>query len=169
MTARPGKGVDVLRIGRREGLAASGITAGLAAVVGAAVLFGPGAPQSEPRPAGQEIVLDSAVRSTESSAPAEALSSSADPAAPGTVPAMNDQQQDGQQQGVQPAPAADDPGLDDPGPGLDDPTEPQPTQPAPTTPADEVTAVPPPPSEQCYMDDSDPVNFPNGREICVPI
>lgn len=44
---------------RREVLAAGALVVGLGLVVGAAVMFGPDTPGSEPAPAGHELVLDS--------------------------------------------------------------------------------------------------------------
>jgi outer membrane biosynthesis protein TonB len=51
-------------------------------------------------------------------------------------------------------------------PTNDNPTT---TPPVATNPAGEVTAAPPAPTVRCRMDDSDPVNFPNGREICETV
>jgi hypothetical protein len=64
----------------------------------------------------------------------------------------------------QPAPPVQPPAVanDDPAPT----TNPA----APTTnPAGEVTSPPPAPTVRCRMDDSDPVNYPNGREVCETI
>jgi hypothetical protein len=43
------------------------------------------------------------------------------------------------------------------------------TAPPATNAAGEVTSAPPPPTVRCRMDDSDPVTYPNGREICETI
>lgn len=51
-----------------------------------------------------------------------------------------------------------------PAPATEEPAEPTHPPFVPTTEGE--TAPAPPPPAPCYWDDSDPVNFPNGREIC---
>lgn len=49
-------------------------------------------------------------------------------------------------------------------PAVDEPAIPPPAEPLPL----DTTAPQPPQTVRCWMDGSDPVNFPNGREICEP-
>ncbi|WP_154697073.1 hypothetical protein [Lentzea guizhouensis] len=61
-------------------------------------------------------------------------------------------------------------GMNAPQPPQNNPVPTETPPPGPTWTHEPVpsgeTAAPPPPPAPCYWDDSDPVNFPNGREIC---
>lgn len=55
-----------------------------------------------------------------------------------------------------------------PAPGPTAPAEPAETTTPPAAPAEPTIVEQPAPTEYCWMDDSDPVNHPNGREVCSP-
>lgn len=139
----------------RTAVAAVVLTAAAAGLAGVAAAF------TADQPAGQ-VVQDQVVRQADAVDTTDTTSvepTTTEPAPAPTEPTAVQPPVTGE-----PAPTSD----EDPGPGLVDPVdEPQPTTTEPE-PSVTVTLPAPPPAERCWMDDSDPVNYPNGREICVP-
>ncbi|WP_199444449.1 hypothetical protein [Umezawaea beigongshangensis] len=169
-----------MQIQRRPALLASaGVVMATLTAVGAVMLSGPQNQGDRVVPAGEQLVLDSAVRSSSvsssSTSPSSAATSSSDSApaagetttgaadAPpaGTEPGTEDTQQPGH-----PVPGAPAPG---PGEEPDAPDVPVVTTTVPpvvTEPQTWPVATTPPQTEWCWMDDSDPERYPNGREVC---
>jgi hypothetical protein len=137
-------------------IAAVGVVVTVAAI-GAALLSSSAAetPTRDTVPVGQLVEVPT------SSAP----TSSAEPQAVVVDPNPKDTAVNAPAQ--QPAPQT----VQAPAPAVNDDPVPPTTEPVPpsTNPAGEVTAPPPAPTVRCRMDDSDPVNYPNGRQICETI
>lgn len=121
--------------------------------LGALVLNAP-APAPEPGtvPAGQLVT------STPNQAPTAGLEAAADAPAEAPMPEAVDQ----------PAPAPQAPTPPAAPQQADEPVDTPVPPPAAPLPLD-TTAAQPPQTERCWIDDSDPVNYPNGREICEPV